>query len=133
VSSRAAGARSAAQWVTLLISIAVVGSLVVVAIIEENDRQEHEVADIWVTFEPERTVQREESYYVPYTVTNTGSDAISSAEFWIEVFSGDELVETVEVTAEFLPLDGKQDGIFVTTHDPASHIFRGRLESLLLP
>jgi uncharacterized protein (TIGR02588 family) len=131
--SHVAGARSAAQWITLLISIAVVGSLVVVAIVEENDRQEHEVADIWVTFEPERTVQREESFYVPYTVTNIGSDAISSAEFWLEVFSGDELVETVEVTAEFLPLDGKQDGIFVTTHNPATHEFRGRLETLLLP
>jgi uncharacterized protein (TIGR02588 family) len=66
-------------------------------------------------------------------VVNTGSEAISSAEIWIEVSAGERVVESAEITVQFLPLQGKQVGMFVTTRDPASHALRGRVESLEFP
>ena len=131
--SGASRGRSVAEWVTLSLSVLVVGALVLVALIEESRRYEGDRAALQVTFDTERAVARDESFYVPYTVRNTGSDAISSAEIWIEVYDGERLVESAEITVQFLPLQGTQDGMFVTTHDPATYPPYTRLESLLYP
>ena len=130
---RARRGKSLAEWVTLSLSLLVVGALVGVALIEETRRQEEDRAALQVTFETEQAVAEGESYYVPYTIRNTGSDAISSAEIWIEVYDGEQLVEEAEVMVESLPLEGRQDGVFVTTHDPASHALQSRVESLQFP
>jgi uncharacterized protein (TIGR02588 family) len=130
---RLARGRSTAEWVTLWLSVLVVGALAAVALVEEARRQEGDGAALQVTFETERFTQEGEIYYVPYTVRNTGSDAISSADVWIDVYDGEQLVESAEITVQSLPLQGKQDVVFVTAHDPASHALRSRRESLLLP
>ena len=130
---RLARGRSTAEWVTLWLSVLVVGALAAVALVEEARRQEGDGAALQVTFETERSTQEGEIYYVPYTVRNTGSDAISSADVWIDVYDGEQLVESAEITVQSLPLQGKQDGVFVTAHDPASHALRSRRELLLLP
>jgi uncharacterized protein (TIGR02588 family) len=119
------GRRSNAEWVTLALSLFVVGALVAVALVEEARRQQVDLSSVQVTFES--------FYYVPYTVRNTGRDAISSAEIWIEVYDGEELVESAEILVQYLPLQGKQDGIYVSAHDPRTHDMRGRLESLQFP
>jgi uncharacterized protein (TIGR02588 family) len=129
----AARRKSAAEWVTLSLSVLVVGALTVIALVEESRRQQGDAAGLQVTFDTERAVARGESYYVPYTVVNTGSGAISSAEIWIEVTDGERVVESAEITVQFLPLQGKQDGVFVTTRDLASHALRSRVESLQFP
>lgn len=125
--------RSLAEWVTLSLSVLVVGALIVVALVEESRRQDGDGTLLQMTFDTERAIARGDSFYVPYTVLNTGSDAISSAEIWIEVYDGERVVESAEVTVQFLPLQGKQDGIFVTSRDPASHSLRSKLESLQFP
>ena len=125
--------RSAAEWVTLSLSVLVVGALVAVALVEESRRQEEDGAALQVMFDTARSTQEGAIFYIPYTVRNTGSDAISSADVWIDVYEGDQLVESAEITVQYLPLQGKQDGVFVTTHDPASHALQSRLESLLFP
>jgi uncharacterized protein (TIGR02588 family) len=125
--------RSIAEWITLTLSVLVVGALIVVALVEESRRQQGEGTGLHVTFDTERTIERDDSFYIPYTVLNTGSNAISSAEIWIEVYDGELLVESAEVNVQFLPLQGKQDGLFVTTHDPASHQLQSQLESLQFP
>jgi uncharacterized protein (TIGR02588 family) len=125
--------RSAAEWVTLALSVLVVGSLVVVALNEEARRQEEHGAALSVSFEDEAASIVGESFYIPYTVTNTGASAISSADIWIEVFDEETLVESSEITVEFLPLQGKQHGIYVSQRDPRTHQLRGRLESLQFP
>jgi uncharacterized protein (TIGR02588 family) len=71
--------------------------------------------------------------YVPYTALNTGSEAISAAEIWIEVSDGERVVESAEITVRFLPLRGKQDGVFVTTRDPKIYPPQSRVESLQFP
>jgi uncharacterized protein (TIGR02588 family) len=129
----AARRKSTAEWVTLSLSVLVVGALIVVALMEESHRQQGDAAGLQVTFDTERVVSSGESFYVPYTVVNTGSEAISSAEIWIEVVAGERVIESAEITVQFLPLQGKQDGMFVTTRDPATHALRSRVESLQFP
>jgi uncharacterized protein (TIGR02588 family) len=125
--------KSTAEWVTLSLSVLVVGVLIVVALVEESRRQQGDAAGLQVTFDMEHVTKRGESFYVPYTVLNTGSAAISSAEIWIEVSDGEHDVESAEINVQFLPLQGKQNGLFVTTRDPATYALRGRVESLQFP
>jgi uncharacterized protein (TIGR02588 family) len=122
-----------AEWVTLALSVLVVGSLIAVAIVEESRRQAENGASVLVTFDNEGARSDGESYYIPYTVMNTGDQAISSADIWIEVYDGTDRVESAEITVEFLPLEGKQDGVYVSAFDPTTHTLRGRLESLQFP
>jgi uncharacterized protein (TIGR02588 family) len=96
--------------VTLSLSVLVVGALVVVALVEESRRQEGDAAGLRVTFDAESVARSGESFYVPYTVMNTGSEAISSAEIWIEVSEGVRVVESAEINVQFLPLQGRQQG-----------------------
>jgi uncharacterized protein (TIGR02588 family) len=133
MTERSATPKSIAEWVTLSLSVLVVAALILVALVEESRRQDEVGAALQVTFDIEGAVARGESYYVPYTVVNTGSEAISSAEIWIDVDDGEQVVESAEINVEFLPLEGKQDGTFITTHDPASHALRSRIESLQFP
>jgi uncharacterized protein (TIGR02588 family) len=46
---------------------------------------------------------------------------------------GEQVVVSAEITVQYLPLQGTQDGTFVTTRDPASHALRSRVESLQCP
>jgi uncharacterized protein (TIGR02588 family) len=133
MTGRAARRKSLAEWVTLSLSLLVVGALVVVALVEESRRQDGDGPPLQMTFDTEHATARAESFYVPYTVVNTGSEAISSAEIWIDVYDGERVVESAEINVQFLPLQGKQDGMFVTTRDPASNALRSRIESLQFP
>jgi uncharacterized protein (TIGR02588 family) len=133
MTGNAARRKSTAEWVTLSLSVLVVGALIVVALVEESRRQQGDAAGLQVTFDTEHVAKRGESFYVPYTVLNTGSDAISSAEIWIEVSDGARVVESAEINVQFLPLQGKQDGVFVTTRDPATYGLRSQVESLQFP
>lgn len=133
MTTRSRRAASAAEWVTLTLSILIVGALVAVAVMEEQRRQETGGVGVRVTFAADRAEARDGSYYVPYTVRNSGAQAIVSAEIWIEVFAAERLVESTEVTVEFLPLQGTQEAVYVTTADPATHEFAARLESLQFP
>ena len=113
--------------------VSVVSSLIAVALEEESLRQEENGSSVLVTFDSDASQREGDTFYVPYTVLNTGSEAISSADIWIEVYSGDSLVESAEIRVQCLPLQGQQRGIYVSAYDPSSHAFRGRLESLQFP
>ena len=133
MTTRAPRSRSLAEWVTLSLSVVVVGALIAVALIEESRRQVDDGAPVEVIFDTEHTESSDGSYFVPYTIRNTGPNAIASAEIWIEVYDAAQLAEETEIIVQFLHLQGEQDGLFVTAHDPATHIFTARLESVLLP
>jgi uncharacterized protein (TIGR02588 family) len=115
------------------LSVVIVGALIAVALVEESRREDDVAADLRMTFDVEQTVARGGNFYVPYTIRNLGSAAISSAEIWIDIYSQNELVDSAEVTVQFLPLQGSQDGVFVTPYDPATHTVFGRVESLQFP
>jgi uncharacterized protein (TIGR02588 family) len=76
---------------------------------------------------------RDGSYYVPYSVENTGDTGIEAAEIWIEVFDDERMIASDEIRVEFIPLAGTQDGVYVSQYDPNEYHYRGRLESLSMP
>ena len=133
MTERAARRKSIAEWVTLSLSLLVVGALIVVGLVEESRRQQGDGTALQVTFDTERAMASGDSSYIPYVVVNTGSEAIASAEIWFEVYDGERVVESAEINVQFLPLQGKQNGVFVTTQDPASHSLHSRVESLQFP
>jgi uncharacterized protein (TIGR02588 family) len=108
MSGNAARRKSTAEWVSLSLSVLVVGALIVVALVEESLRQHGDAEGPQVTFDREHAPKRGESFSVPYTVLNTGSEAISAAENWIEVSDGERVVESAEITVQFLPLRGSR-------------------------
>lgn len=117
----------------MAISILVVGTLVMVAVLEEAQRSHEADYGVAITFDRDLVSRNGVEFYVPYRVTNVGDAAISSAEIWIEVRDERELLETAEISVSFLPLNGHQDGIYVSRFDPGRFAFSGRLESLLFP
>ena len=125
--------KSAAEWVTLSLSALIVGSLIVVALVEESRREDVDAVELRISFDEEQASTQGENYFLPYTIRNTGSTAISSAEIWIDTYAGEQVIESAEVTVQFLPLQGSQEGVFVTTHDPPTHTFVGRIESIQFP
>ncbi len=133
MSHRAVRRRTVADWVTFVASAFVVGALVAVALIEEVRRGDEDEPGVAVTFLVGETTVRDGSYYVPYSVRNTGDTGIEAAEIWIEVFNDEQMIESDEIRVEFIPLEGTQDGVYVSQFDPSEYHYRGRLESLSLP
>jgi uncharacterized protein (TIGR02588 family) len=122
-----------AEWVTLAIGLLVVGVFVAVAVGEEIERRDDPPGAIEIVFDATQAERQGSRWFVPYLVRNTGSAAIDSAEIWIEVYAGEELVDTAEISVQSLPLDGTQLGVYVTELDPDAHTIQGRLESLQFP
>jgi uncharacterized protein (TIGR02588 family) len=121
------------ELVVLLLSLLIVGGFVAVALWMSSSTADSDVAGLEVTFDVEGTVEREEGIFVPYAITNHTSSGVAAAEIWIEVFDGVRLMETAEIRVEFLPVESRQDGLYVSKFNPAEYEFRGRLESLLYP
>lgn len=125
--------RSLAEWVTLALSLLVVGTLVTVAVMEQGRLEQEEGPGMTVIFDTDHAVRRGESYSIPYAIQNTGSDAIVSAEIRFDVLEGETVIDSEEIRVAFLPLQGTQKGIFVTSHDPARYTLRDRIVSLQIP
>jgi uncharacterized protein (TIGR02588 family) len=115
------------------LSVVLVGALMVAALVEESRREDDVAADLRMTFDVDQTVARGGNVYVPYTIRNLGSAAISSAEIWVDISFQNEIVDSVEITVQFVPLQGSQDGVSVTQYDPATHTVFGPVETLQLP
>jgi uncharacterized protein (TIGR02588 family) len=115
------------------LSVVLVGALMVAALVEESRREDDVAADLRMTFDVEQTVAYGGNVYVPYTIRNPGPAAISSAKIWVDISFQNEIVDSVEITVQFVPLQVSQDGVFVTQYDPAMHTVVGRVESLQFP
>ena len=126
-------APSAAERVTLIISFLVVAVLIGVALKEEARIEGSEPAGLVVTFATDRTFVRDGNYFVPYTVVNRGAQAIDSAQIRFEVLSEDTIVQSDDLAFQFLPLDGVQNGLFVTPNDPATHTFQAHPVTVQFP
>ena len=100
---------------------------------EELTRDRLEGARLSVEFDVDHIEVHDANFYVPYTVFNTGSEAILAAEIWFDIYESGQLVNTAEVRVQFLPLRGTQTGVFVTEYDPGTHDMYGRVESMQFP
>jgi uncharacterized protein (TIGR02588 family) len=131
--SEPGSAPSTAERVTLVLSFLVVAVLIGAALVEEARIEGSEPAGLEVTFDVGLTTVHEGNYFVPYTVLNHGGQAIDSAQFRIEVLSGESVVQADDLSIQFLPLDGVQTGLFVTQFDPATHTLRATPLTLQFP
>jgi uncharacterized protein (TIGR02588 family) len=119
--------------VTLALSLLVIGTLVTVAVMEQGRLEQQEGPNLTGIFDADHAIRRGDSYAIPYAIQNTGSEAIVSAEIRFDVLEGESVIDSEEIRVAFLPLQGTQKGLFVTTHDPARYTFRDRLVSLQIP
>jgi uncharacterized protein (TIGR02588 family) len=133
MSERGRRTGNASELVVLLFSLLVVGGFVAVAVWMSGTAADSDIAGLEVTFDHEETIERNEGFFVPYAITNHTSSGIAAAEIWIEVFDGDRMVETAEIRVEFLAVESRQEGLYVSKFSPTEYEFRGRLESLLYP
>jgi uncharacterized protein (TIGR02588 family) len=133
MSTVAARKLAPAEWVTLALGLIVVGVFVGVAVREALERRDGPAGAIEITFDATQAELQGSSWFVPYVVRNTGSVAIDSAEIWIEIYAGEEIVETAEISVQTLPIEGRQLGVYVTALNPDAHTIQGRLESLQFP
>lgn len=125
--------RSIPETVVTALSILVVAGLIAYALGQEQQRREADPANVNLVFDVGRTSFQAGTFFIPYVVSNDSSHAIDSADMLIEVLAGEEVVESSAISLVSLPLDGRQNGIYASRYDPASHEIRGRLTSLVFP
>jgi uncharacterized protein (TIGR02588 family) len=125
--------RSGPEIIVTLISVLVVCGLIAYALGQEKQRRKADPANVNLTFDVESATYQDGTYFIPYVVSNDSSHAVDSADMVIEVLDGEDVVETTAISLVSLPLDGRQNGIFASRYDPATHQIRGRLTSLVFP
>jgi uncharacterized protein (TIGR02588 family) len=125
--------RSRADWLTLAFSLAIVGGLVIFALVEEMRLEHKDGPLLEMAFDLQASKRAGDQYLLPFAVTNSGSEAILSAEILVEVLEEEEVVESAVISVSYLPLQGRQDGFYASDYDPGSHAIQWRLQSLQLP
>jgi uncharacterized protein (TIGR02588 family) len=125
--------RSTAEWATLVGSLIVITILVGAALYEQFARDEPAGTWLEVEIDAAAAVKRGDQYYVPFLVTNRGSDPAEDVAVVFEISDGDSVVEESTVQIPFLPNSGSVEGQLVTTFDPATHTIEGRPGALLSP
>lgn len=77
----------------------------------------------------------EESFAVPFAVTNPGDSGARdvSVRFEVTPREGGVPVDEVTITIDVLPARGVEEGILLVSHDPATHRITGQVEAYLLP
>lgn len=121
------------EAVITVLSVLVVVGLIAYALGQERQRREADPANVNLIFDTARASFQAGTYFIPYVVSNDSSHAIDSADMLIEVLDGGEVVESSAISLVSLPLDGRQNGIYASRFDPATHEIRGRLSSLVFP
>lgn len=133
MSTRSDARRSLPEVVITILSVLVVGGLIAYAVGQEQERRVADAANVNLIFDPASATLQDETYFIPYIIRNDSSHAIDSADMMIEVLDGNEVVEAAAISLVSLPLDGRQRGIYASRYDPATHVLRGRLTSLVFP
>jgi uncharacterized protein (TIGR02588 family) len=133
MSSRTGPGRSLSEVVITILSVIVVGGLIAYAVVQEKERRGADPANVNLAFDRESAIFQDETYFIPYTISNDSSHAIDSADMVIEVLDDGEVIETASISLVSLPLDGRQEGIYASQYDPATHVIRARLTSLVFP
>jgi uncharacterized protein (TIGR02588 family) len=125
--------RNAAEWVTLLVSLAIVVMTVALALYEHFWREEPPGTWLRVELDLAQAVKRDDLYYIPYTATNQGSAAAEAVGLLVTVRQGETVLEEVTTEIPFLANSGSADGVFVTAYDPATHTVEAQPTILQIP
>ena len=126
------GKRSAAEWITfgivLLILAGIVGSLLWYALRPGTD-----VASFEVQVDQAATEEREDRFYVPLHIRNTGTATAEDVIVRAAIMQGDEAVEEVELTFRFVAGGEEADGVAVFEQDPRGATVEASVTSYLQP
>jgi uncharacterized protein (TIGR02588 family) len=125
-------ARSAAEWTTLGISVAVV--LAVVGLISVLQVRSGDDAPT-IVVEPVMAAAREEggSHYLPVDVRNTGARTAQDVRVQAELDTGSGTPTTAEFTIAFLAGGDTMQGTFIFSEDPGQGTLTVEATSYLEP
>ena len=122
--------QSAAERISFFISLALVaGVLGAVGYLWMRDRtQSPPVLAIETQIE-----LRQDKYYVPFVVTNTGGETAEAVQIIAELRVNGVLVEWGDQQIDFLSNEEEAEGAFVFTRDPSGGDLTVRVASYKLP
>jgi uncharacterized protein (TIGR02588 family) len=116
-----------AEWTTLLLSalliLAVTGAVAYFSLTGGNQPAAF-------TAEPGDAELREEQFYLPVTVTNTGDEPAQDVRVRVELRT-DDAIETAVFTLELLPAGATEEGTAIFASDPAQGEVTAAVESFL--
>lgn len=116
---RARQKRSAAEWTTLALSLAVIGLLVGLVSYTYLDEDYREVL---IDIQPRLDEIRHEQdrFYLPVEVTNLGERTAEDVRVRFSLVDSDRQPQITELTIGFLPGNGTESGVLVFGSDPAT-------------
>ena len=122
--------RSAAEQISFAIALAMlVGILGLVGYLWWRDRnQEPPVLEVSSTLE-----QRQDKFYVPFTVTNQGGETATTVQVIAELRIEGELVEWGDQRIDFLSRKEEAEGAFIFVRNPNAGELTVRVASYTLP
>jgi uncharacterized protein (TIGR02588 family) len=112
----------------------IIAALIAISVVELVNRPAEESPVIDVQIAADDAEPRDGLFTVPFSVTNVGGSGANLVTIRFEVVaSDDEVVDSVTITLDVLPVRGVEDGELLISHDPATHTITGRAESYMLP
>lgn len=126
---------STAERTTFALSVIIVLALAAVAVVQHFSRPAAATATIEISVAADQAERRQETYIVPFRITNVGAVGVREVTVRFEVVpaAGGEAVDELSVILPVLPGAGFEAGRLTITDDPATHAITGRVESYLVP
>jgi uncharacterized protein (TIGR02588 family) len=124
-------ARSPAEWITLTLSLLVLGLIVGLVLYDWQITKNLPPAFRIEIIEPARLT--EGRYYVPFNLRNTGGHIARTVQVIADLHLGDGTDEIGEQQFDFLSGNERKTGSFVFEHNPAEGDLVIRVASFGLP
>ncbi len=124
--------RSQAEWISLGVSLLVLGSVVGLVLYSWVTGREQTPPHVLLS-PAEEVRQQSGQFYLPFSVTNKGDRTAESVEVTAELLLGGRVVERGEQRFEFLSSGEVREGAFVFGHDPQRGEVVMRVSSYKLP
>lgn len=123
--------RSLAEWVTFGIASSILSAIVgLVIYVWATDKYEPPSISIEQNTEVRQT---DGKFYVPFEVTNTGSETVESLQVVAELKVNNQIVESGDQQIDFLSKNEKEEGAFVFQRDPRQGELTVRVASYKIP
>ncbi|MFM7427884.1 MAG: TIGR02588 family protein [Elainella sp.] len=119
-----------AEQITFGIAAAIVATLVGLILLTWA-LQKNEPPRLSITSAP--IEQRQDQFYVPFTVENQGGGTAESVQVLAELRQGQRVLQTGEQQIEFLSSGEQEEGAFIFTQDPRRFSLDLRVASYKLP
>jgi uncharacterized protein (TIGR02588 family) len=122
-------ARSAAEWVTTAICLALIALLCGAVLYEGYAADDDDPARIEITVTADDAEQRGELWYLPFEVENLGDQTVEEVTVVVELLQGEKAVAESETTVMLLGEDERVHATAVFENDPRPYTAEGRARS----